>query len=93
MNNILKAGAGAALCCVAFCIYAFLNGYSSGPRRADLENLYYVALITSTVCFFCFAYILLDKKYKDDNHKLNIISLWLKRKRLEEEKRIKDLNG
>lgn len=93
MSHILKIGTAASLCCFAFCIYAFFNGGYYGPRHEDLKNVFYVALVTSIATLACFIMLYINKKSLENNISNGIISLWIRRKRLEEQQRIRDLES
>ncbi|HBS0033705.1 hypothetical protein H5833_09065 [Klebsiella pneumoniae] len=93
MRYILKIGIAASLCCLSLCIYAVFNGGYYGPRHGDLENVFYVALVTSIASLVCFILLLLNKRSIENEISNDIVSLWIKRRRLEEQQRIRDLES
>lgn len=59
--------------------------------QSDLEMLVYLAITLSIFNAFSFFVFEIKKDGTNDGEGGNLLSLWLKRKRLEEEKRISDL--
>ncbi|MBN5375525.1 hypothetical protein JY493_00115 [Serratia marcescens] len=59
--------------------------------QGDLEMLVYLAITLSIFNAFSFFVFEIKKDSTNDGSGGNLLSLWLKRKRLEEEKRISDL--
>lgn|GEM_PF-7128273 len=79
-----------ALASGLFCSIVIVEGVGR-TSRSDLEIMVYLALLIAI--YNCFTYFIFEIKPDSENgeRQASIISLWLKRKRLEEQKRIREL--
>ncbi|MBU4681200.1 hypothetical protein KC222_04135 [Cedecea davisae] len=92
MNTYLRRiGFLLALASCLFCTITITDGVGRA-YRSDLEIMVYLALLVSI--YNCVAYFLFEIRPSENSSDKNqgIISLWIKRKKLEEEKRIKELS-
>lgn len=93
MNTYLRRiGFLLALATGLFCTITISDGVGRA-YRSDLEIMVYLVLLVSI--YNCVAYFLFEIRpsERSDERKQGILSLWIKRKKLEEEKRIKELSN
>ncbi|UPY96269.1 hypothetical protein [Pectobacterium sp. 21LCBS03] len=88
MFNIKALSIFASIILLFFCFIAIVDG-ARGMSREELSIL--LCFSVASTILNIIVIIKSSKNESDTDGSKNIISLWIKRKRLEEEKRIKEL--
>ncbi|KLY37120.1 hypothetical protein SK92_00254 [Klebsiella oxytoca] len=92
ITYLRRIGFALALGSGLFCSILIVDGIWRA-HRADLEMMVYLVLLVSI--YNCVAYFLFEIKPEDKNGdaKESFITLWFKRKKLEEQQRIRELEA